>query len=85
MPDLVDLAEHETMRQALRHLQSATMLPGCFDKRFIGDVWQRDPATLTPKQAAFVKKLVWKYRRQMPAELAASCRPIAKESAHAKH
>jgi hypothetical protein len=79
MSDLVDLAEHEALRAMLRHLQSATMLPGSFDKRFVGDVWQRAPASLTPRQVAFVKRLVWKYRRQMPAELAALCRPVARE------
>jgi hypothetical protein len=81
--DLVEMAEHETMRQMLRHLQSATMLPGSFDKRFVADVWQRAPAMLTPKQSAFVKRLVWKYRRQMPADLAALCKPTPIERTRA--
>jgi hypothetical protein len=83
MADLVELAEHETMRQMLRHLQSATMLPGCFDKRFVADIWQRDPATLTPRQAAFARQLVWKYRRQMPRGLAALCKPTPQERTRA--
>ncbi len=70
MADLVDQAEHETMRRRLWHLQSATMLPGSWDKRFISDIWQRDPATLTAKQRESVMRLAWKYRRQMPADLA---------------
>lgn len=76
MADLVELAEHETMRRMLRHLQSATMLPGSFDKRFVADVWQRAPSSLTPKQTAYARALVWKYRRQMPAELVALVKPL---------
>lgn len=75
MTDLVDQAEHETMRERLKHLKCATMLPGCFDKRFIGDVWQRDPATLTTKQWNFVMQLAWKYRRQIPKHLAPAADP----------
>ena len=68
--DLVALAALETLRQQLRHLQGVNMLPGCWDKRFISDVWPRDPATLTAKQKATVERLAWRYRKQMPKELA---------------
>jgi hypothetical protein len=67
--DLVELAENETLRQMLRHLQSTAMQPGCWDKRFVSDVWQRDPATLTQKQKDTVRRVAGKYRRQLPKEL----------------
>jgi hypothetical protein len=69
MADLVDMAEIDTLRDMLRHLQSANMLPGSWDKRFVSDIWQRDPATLTENQRNNVRRLVKKYRRQMPAHL----------------
>ena len=68
-PDLVVQAEHERLRQQMRHLQGADMLPGCWDKRFIRDIWDRDPARLTAKQKASVLRLAWRYRAQLPAEL----------------
>ena len=66
MNDLVEQAENETLRQMLRHLQGVTMLPGSPDKRFVRDVWQRDPATLTVKQKGYVRRLAFRYRRQLP-------------------
>lgn len=69
MADLVELAEMETLRLTLRHLRDAAMLPGCWDKRFVDDVWQREPASLTQNQRNQVRRLAYKYRKQMPAGL----------------
>ena len=71
MADLVDMAENDLLRRQLRHLkgESVTMLPGSWDKTFINDVFGKDIATLTENQRNQVRRLAYKYRRQMPREL----------------
>jgi hypothetical protein len=69
MDNLAALAELDRLREQLRHLQACTMIPGCWDKRFVADTFQKDPAKLTENQRNQVRRLAYKYRRQMPAQL----------------
>ncbi len=61
-------------RQIVEAFQRVTFLPGCSHKRFVRDMhtqMRRDPEkALTPKQAEHLVRLAWRYRRQMPANLA---------------
>lgn len=42
-----------------------TFLPGAYDKRFVGDLYSKpDDYELSDKQAAFLEKTFWRYRRQ---------------------
>lgn len=49
--------------QAIQALQRVTYLPGSWDKRFARDVSYL--TTITEKQAAQVRRLVHRYRRQI--------------------
>lgn len=69
MADLADLAEHAVLREQMRHLQGCDMQPGSWDKRFINDVFLKEPANLTENQRNQVRRLAYKYRRQMPPNL----------------
>ncbi len=69
MADLDEHLELDRLRKQLRHLQGCSMIPGCFDKRFVRQNADRDPATLTENQRNQVRRLAYKYRRQMPAAL----------------
>lgn len=69
MVDLVDMAEAEMLAAQLKALHGVTFLPGSWDKRFVRDMHQRDPATMTENQCNQVRRLARKYRRQMPAHL----------------
>ncbi len=69
MADQAETAELERLRLQLRHLQACRMIPGCWDKRFVDGNFQRDPAELSENQRNQVRRLAYKYRRQMPREL----------------
>jgi hypothetical protein len=65
-------------------LAACTFPPGSYDKRFVRDLHSRmaskDAVTLTEKQAAYVRILAWRYRRQMPAALVPATRPADVET-----
>lgn len=69
--DLVDQAELKRLQEQLRHLHAASteMQPGSWDRTFIRDVFEKGVVTLTENQRNQVKRLAYKYRRQMPKEL----------------
>jgi hypothetical protein len=55
-------------------------VPATFDKRFVGEMAARarDEPTITEKQATLLRRMVHKYRRQIPADvvrLAGECPP----------
>jgi hypothetical protein len=54
----------------IQALQKATFPPGTFTKRFVRDLgYKKQGDALTPKQAAYLLKVGYMYRRQIPAEL----------------
>lgn len=55
--------------EVLQALARCTFLPGSAHKRFVRDVAASDPTKLTWRQWAYVRRLAWRYRRQMPARL----------------
>lgn len=72
MADLVDQAELARLREQIQALSGCTMIPGSWDKRFVTDMLERSPATLTENQRNQVRRLAYKYRRQMPAAMASN-------------
>lgn len=64
-----------TEEQSLRAqaLERCTFLPASTDKRFVRDMAARSrtahPPALTDRQAAYLTRLAWRYRRQMPRGL----------------
>ncbi len=69
MADLVDRAEAAQLRAQIEALAACTMIPGCWDKRFITNVLERSPTALTENQRNQVRRLAYKYRRQLPRTL----------------
>lgn len=55
-------------------LRMVTFLPGSADKRFArameAHAHRHALEPLTEKQSAYLQQLAWKYRRQLPAEIA---------------
>lgn len=67
----------DLVRKQAVALGRCTMLPGSWDKRFARDaaaIAERG-GTLTDSQARNVERLAWKYRRQMPANIAPVLKP----------
>lgn len=64
-----------TEEQSLRaqSLERCSFPVGSTDKRFVRDMAARsrtaNPPTLTDRQAAYLTRLAWRYRRQMPRDL----------------
>ena len=64
-----------TEEQSLRAqaLQRCTFPIGSPDKRFVREMAERSrtagPKALTDRQAAYLTRLAWRYRRQMPRDL----------------
>ncbi len=54
-------------------LARCSFLPGSWDKRFARDMAAR--TEFSPRQAANIARLAWKYRRQMPAALVPASDP----------
>lgn len=57
--------------EVLRALGRCTFLPGHPHKRFVRQVNQiadHDPAKITWRQWAYVRRLAWTYRRQLPPD-----------------
>jgi hypothetical protein len=46
-----------------------------WDEQFIADVCYRAPTGLSPRQAAMIELLAWRYRAHLPAELVPACEP----------
>ncbi len=69
MADLVDQAELAVLREQIQALSGCSMIPGSWDKRFVTDMLERSPAALTENQRNQVRRLAYKYRRQMPQKL----------------
>lgn len=69
MGDLVDQAELAQLRAQIEALSSCTMIPGCWDKRFVTSVLSRSASTMTENQRNQVRRLAYKYRRQLPRAL----------------
>lgn len=60
--------EHYRLIQSLTRV---TVLPGSWDKRFIGNMAAKGPdSLLSVHQAEWVERLAWKYRRQLPIGVA---------------
>ncbi|MCZ2074141.1 MAG: hypothetical protein LC130_03970 [Bryobacterales bacterium] len=52
--------------EALRYLVRCTFLPGSYVKRFVNDLFYKPIDTeLTEKQAAYLDKVTWQYRKQL--------------------
>ncbi len=79
MADLVDQAELAALKEMLKHLAQCTFLPGYWDKRFVRNMHQSDPAKLTENQRNQVRRLAYKYRRQMPAAVVPARVKLPKE------
>lgn len=55
----------EQQQKWIKELSECTFYPGSFDKRFVrhAQSWDAEKE-LTEKQADFLEKLAWRYRRQ---------------------
>ena len=64
------------LKQRMKALQGARMLPESWDKRFVQDVchW-RQTMWMTDRQKAQIERLCWRYRRQLPVELVPAVQP----------
>jgi hypothetical protein len=62
-------------------LQRVTFPVGCPDKRFASDMGRiaSPEREITIYQSNYLERLAWKYRRQMPAELVPSQKPVKLE------
>jgi hypothetical protein len=55
----------EQQQQWIAELSRCSFYPGSYDKRFVRDLESYSPdKELTEKQAAFLEKLAWRYRKQ---------------------
>lgn len=75
--------EERAIAEALAPVR-VSYLPATFDNRFALDLWAETltPApTITDRQAAHLRRMAWRYRRQLPAAIRAlqPCNPIASE------
>jgi hypothetical protein len=53
---------------ALQELSNCRFLPGSWDRKFVRDLSSKPrEATLSPKQVRYLKKLYYRYRRQIVA------------------
>jgi len=71
-------ADRDLAVRRARALSGCSIPGGTFDKGFIGRTTLRaeeDPAKLSVKQAEWLARLAWKYRRQMPASLIPPVKP----------
>lgn len=68
IPQDILLVMTDQQKRWLRQLAGCTFLPGSYDKRFVRDLNARLAANpeseLTEKQAAFLRKTAYRYRKQ---------------------
>lgn len=55
----------DDQKKAIASLARCTFLPGSFEKRFARDMASQVEEGLTPKQYAFARDLIFKYRKQI--------------------
>lgn len=64
----------EDERAIANALRSVTFLPASFDKRFARSMWAEEAGEgggITEKQAELLRVFAHRYRRQLPAKIAA--------------
>lgn len=61
--------ELDLLRRRMEALTGDEMRLGDWDHHFVGDTCYRAPQELTPRQAAMVARICWRYRDQLPREL----------------
>ncbi|HUO23691.1 MAG TPA: hypothetical protein VMU59_14335 [Caulobacteraceae bacterium] len=70
---------NERQRRQAEALGRCSFLPGSAEKRFCRDMAARAalaaPPELTERQAAYLERLCWRFRRQLPAHLVPSEQP----------
>ncbi len=70
-----DSNELLVMAMRMRALLRVTMLPSQPDKRFVRNVCGKHPRDLTERQIEHVDRLAWRYRRQLPKDVAPTTNP----------
>jgi hypothetical protein len=71
-------ASLDLLQRRVKALGRVSFPPGIASKRFVREMQSVPAEQVSPAQAAWIERLAWRYRRQLPKELVPAVQPAGK-------